>query len=207
MAVSKLTHATANIFMEQSFNDCLCNLGSTGTLVSNTAPSSTFPTPFPANPTFRLGLPMPAGSPAQLGSHQEHRQEHPLLQPPSYQCCLHWDLQNRPLQSPEQHHFVPALEVPGSVPGTLQQQTSADNVAFRAAGRGGKRTPTPDCSSVGTMGTLLLLPPHSPADPGRPAQALAANNLQPQSVCTGELCSSRQQPGEVLTVLIPIKGW
>lgn len=159
MAVSKLTHATTNIFMEQSFNDCLCNLGSTGTLASNTAPSSTFPTPFPANPTCRLGLPVPADCPAQLGSHQEHPWEHPLLQPPShhttYQCSLHWGLQNRPLQPPEQQHFVPALEVPGSVPGTLQQQTSVDSVVFRAAGRGGKRTPTPDCRSVGTTGTLL----------------------------------------------------
>lgn len=90
MAVSKLTHATANIFMEQSLNDCLCNLGSTRTLVSEAAPSSIFPTPFPANL-------VPAGSPAQLGSHQE--QEHQLLQdfPPSYQSSLHWGLQSSPL--------------------------------------------------------------------------------------------------------------
>lgn len=99
MAVSKLTHASTNIFMEQSFNDCLCNLGSTGTLASPTAPSCTFPTPFPANPTCRLGLPVPAGTP---GTHTRdthgniHCSSHlpttlptraPALGPPEQTCA------------------------------------------------------------------------------------------------------------------------
>lgn len=52
--------------MEQSFNDCLYNLGSTVTLASSTALSnvSSFSSPC-------AGLPMPRGRAAQLGSHQE----------------------------------------------------------------------------------------------------------------------------------------
>lgn len=42
MAATKLTHATGNIFMEQSSNDCLYSLGSTVTLASSTALSNVF---------------------------------------------------------------------------------------------------------------------------------------------------------------------
>lgn len=42
MAASKLTHAIGNIFMEPSFNACLCSLGSTVTLASRTALSNAF---------------------------------------------------------------------------------------------------------------------------------------------------------------------
>lgn len=69
MAVSKLTHATGNIFMEQSFNDCLYNLGSIVTLASSTASSNVFS--FSSRPSLCAGLLVPTGRAAQLGSHQE----------------------------------------------------------------------------------------------------------------------------------------
>lgn len=68
-AVSKLTHATGNRFMEQSFNDCLYNLGSIVTLASNTALSNVFS--FSSRASLCAGLPVPTGRAAQLGSHQD----------------------------------------------------------------------------------------------------------------------------------------
>lgn len=159
MAVSKLTHATANIFMEQSFNDCLCDLGSTETLASSTAPSSTFPTPFPAKPACRFGLPVPAGSSAQLGSHKTSMgtSMSPATFPPYFLPVL--PTLGPPGQtSPTSRAaaFCPCLQGAWQCP----SDTSTPNLCFQSCWE--ERQKDPNTSSARTMGTLLT--PQTSAD-------------------------------------------
>lgn len=163
MAVSKLTHAKADTFMEQSFTDCLCNPGSTGTLASNTAPSSTFPTLLfqTTQPAGLASQCLQAALPNWAATRNTHRNMHhsshlPTILPTSLpytgtsrtnlsglQSSSILSLPSRCLEVSQGHlNTKPLLTILLSEP---------------AAGRGGKRTPTPDRSSVGTTGTLLLL--------------------------------------------------
>lgn len=229
MAATKLTHATGNIFMEQSFNDCLYSLGSTVTLASSTALSNVFS--FSSRPSPRAGLPVPTGRAAPSGSHQQPpplplparsllvalppspRQgwEQALLKLLSHhtscQSSLCCGLQNKPPLPPQQQHFSPAFTAPAGVPETSPHQTSASAQPQREDVKGPPRHPT--TALQGTTDTLL---PQTPTDlcltktcgVCSPRRELAATLSL--TVCTGGLCSPRHQLGKALTIFVFIEG-
>lgn len=89
--------------MEQSFNDCLYNLGSIVTLASNTALSNVFS--FSSRASLCAGLPVPTGRAGQLGSHQDPP---PLLLLTGSLSAQKQGWEHASLK-PSSHHTIPVL--------------------------------------------------------------------------------------------------